>query len=296
MADDLPAGSVSLEDDAPAAPLPLPAGVAAPVGSGGPANDAPPVAGVEAEPEPDQVDGLLAALRAVRADNKGLKEKAARVDQLEQEVHAARPYVEFLRNNPGLTQQRQEPQAPPPDPAADPDALEAAQLMDFYTPDGKLDTARGAKWLKLQDGRAARTTQSTLQPMVQQTQEERAVANYRGALALKMPDGQTVNKQAFDALWVQLDRAQQADPNAVGLVALATFGAQGMMRKPGAPPVPPPAGLPVVTEGAGGTPRPAGRLSELERTIAKNRGIPEAKWQEHTKGHQAGRPMPLEDD
>ena len=99
MADEpLPAGAVSLEDDPAPAPAPGPPAEPPP----------PPVAAVpDEEPEPDQVDGLLGALRATRAENKALKQTAARVAELEQQVNQARPYVDFLRTNPGLMQARQ---------------------------------------------------------------------------------------------------------------------------------------------------------------------------------------------
>ena len=163
---------VSLEDDTTPTPVP------------GSQTAAPPVPPAEppAEVDPNSVDlkdeqqvrGLLAELSRVRGTNRDLKAKAERADQLEQYVQQKQPYITVLEQNPDLFKRPSAPPAEPPKPGADPDALEAAQLMDFYKPDGSPDTDRGAKWLALQDKRAGKLTQQAVQPFAEVDAQRRA--------------------------------------------------------------------------------------------------------------------------
>jgi hypothetical protein len=291
---------VNVEDDDDAAPAPAPEAQAAPA-------DVPPAPPEEedlTDPElardQQRVSGLLAELSRKRAENKELKVKAARVDEAEQFLAANRPYVDFLQQNPGFMQPRQPEPVPqaPAKPTEDPDALEAAKLMDFWTPDGKPDADRGRRYLELQDRRAQRITQQAMAPIETQTLQERSNQNFYKALQVKDPAGNSISETSLRALWGQVLKDPgglriTADPQAAQLLVLAALGADVMQRKPG---IAPPAKEPLVTEPSGGRNTPIVRMTATEEKVTKNLGIPAAKWADLTKNYTPGRPTVMEED
>jgi len=290
---------INVEEDAPAPVAEAPA----------PPEAAPeaPIAAAEAEDldlnaidvkDEARVRGLIGELSRKRAENRTLKTQAERAAQLEQELNQSRPYVEFLRANPHLTQARPpEPQAPP-DPKADPDAVEAARLMDFYTSDGKPDVERGARYLALQDRRAGRAAQQAMAPTVQQNLTSQAQANYTMLRGFKLPNGQALKQEIVDGIWMSAAREPNglqtlANPDSVRALALLAIGAQSL-GTPVAPAAP--HQVPVVTESAGGrATTPAQRLSGLEERTLGQRGLSAADYQKLTKDFKAGQSNVLED-
>lgn len=302
MTDD--ANLTNLEDDGPETPP------AAPVAETTPEQTPPVAATTEAdEIDPNDADllkdegrvkGLLAELARKRAENKELKTKAQRVEEIEQWAQQNRPYVEFIQQNPDFLKRQQQPQPvqEPAKPADDPDAIEAAKLMDFYTADGKPDTERGRKWLDLQDRRANKAAQAAVQPWEQQTMQERSNQNFYRVLQMQDADGNKPSEQAVRAVWSQVLQDPgglkiTSDPRAATFLALAAIGADRMTKK--APPQPP-AKEPVITEPSGGNTVHAAKLTPLEETIARARGVQPAKWQELTKGYRPGRTNVIEED
>src|SRR5262245_39408239 len=103
-----------------------------------------PVAAAPAEPppappDPDEAQAIevqggkmvpLPALKAAREETRTWKEKAAKVEALEAEAAALRPYKQFMDQHPGLLQQPAQPAAPP-DPKADPELVELARSLDY---------------------------------------------------------------------------------------------------------------------------------------------------------------------
>lgn len=285
---DGPAPGTSLESDEKPAATETPAPAPAP-----PAE--PPPAG---EPEPNAVDVggqkmvPLSALLAERTEKKALKEKAARADQLETYAREVDPYVQFIRNNPGLMAERTAQPAQQPA-QEDTEAADVAKMFDFYTPDGKPDVQRGRAHLNLVDARAAKQAQSLLQPFAQQTAEERSATNFQRALQIKDVNGNPVNPDALRAVWRQMPAEYTADPRTAGVLAAT---AAGMAVLYGKKTVQPPPNPPLVTESPGGAPRPkAAPLTELDKTIAANRGLTETKFAELTAGFRPGRSNVLED-
>jgi hypothetical protein len=280
---------------------------AAPPAAEAAATAAPPAA-TEPEPliDPDTADltdervrtGLLGEIKRLRQENRLLKPAAADAEQLRAWAHANQPYVEFLQKHPDFLAAR--PAAPPASatPTEDPDALEAAQLMDFYTADGKADIDKGRRWLALQDRRASRLAQQAVEPLAQSRTQAQAENNYRQLLGLKLPDGTLVRKDTVDAFWRRAAAEPNglqtlADPQSLAGIALMVLGAEAMSRQQ---PVAPPSREPLVTEPSGGTPGQMPRLSDLERRVVAARGgISEKEWTEKTRGFQPGRPMILED-
>lgn len=286
MADELPAGSVSLEDgpEPPvAAPAPAPAAPVAP---------APPADPVE--PEAVDVGGEqmvpLRALIAERNEKKALKERGG---QLEQYYNQTKPYVDFINQNPDLLKRPQQP-APPPEPpkTADPRAVKWAQKLSLYTPDGKLDVDTAAELLTDQADVARQQAQAAMRPHVQQTEQERSARNYQQAANAVLPNGVKPDQVALASMWRGLPANLTADPQVATILQLAAIGASVAGQRPV---VAPPPNAPLVSEPSGGQPRPAGRISELEKRVAADRGVSETKWAELGKGFTAGRSSQIED-
>src|SRR3990167_700014 len=290
MADALPPGSMDLET--PEAPAPPPEPAAEP----------------DAQPEPDAnqpaaVDAVEVAgkhyvpVAAVQDERAKRQAAETRAPQLQAQAQQNEPILALLRNNPGLLQRPEPPPAPAPNPTDDPDALEAARLMDFYTADGKPDAERGARYLALQDRRSGRVAQQAMGPLVQQSQLERANLNFQKALAIKDPAGHPINPQNLRAVWTQVQNEPNgvnilADPQAAAFVAAAAMGLQTLTTQPTVAPVLPP---PLVTEPSGGTVGRRQTVTELETRVAAERGRNVEQWAGLTKGHVAGRPNLVEE-
>lgn len=293
-----------LEDDTPeAVPDVSPAASVAPVAAA--LAPAPPPAADE-EIDPNAVDlkdearvrGLLAELSRQRGVVRDLKPKAERAAALEQEIAQARPYVDFLRSNPDLLKPR--PTTPAADPQADPEAMAAAQLYDFYTPKGEPDLVKGAAHVRMVRQEAQRIAQQTIQPYAQQSAQEKSNFNYHAVLQMKDPQGRTPSPEAVTQIWRQIlsepnGLAITADQRAAAFLAMAAFGIDRMTHKAPGDPVPR-AGPVLETEASGGHPRSRPAMSATEERIAAQRGIKPEKWQELTKGFVAGRSTILEDD
>ncbi len=175
---------------------------------------------------------------------------------------------------------------------ADEDAVEWARSLSLYKADGTPDVEAAGKLLAIAEKRADKKAQAAVQPILQQSANAKSQANFRAALSMKDRDGNTPNEQHLRALWQSMPVEYTQDEKVAGILALTAFGAAQAMGKPT---IQPPAQPPVFTEGSGGHPRTRPVMSEFELRVAKERGITPDKWTEHTKGHQPGRPMVIED-
>lgn len=275
---------VNVEDDDPTAPpAPAPAAVVPPVAVA-PATPPPD----DDEAEPDQAEGLLAALRAARAKNKDLKTQAQRAAELERENAQMRPYADLVRNNPGLLQPRA-PEAPAK-PTTDPAAEKAARLYDFYKADGSLDVDRGRAHLDLQREIAAQVAQDQVKPLATSMYTTASQRNLDVLANTPAANGVKPDRALLDQLWRSVDPSMTADPNLA--LAIHAMAAGFSKHAPAAPA--PPAGPPVVTEHAGSPPK--GRtVSALEKGVAANKGWSEEKMQKLSEGYVKGRTTQLED-
>jgi hypothetical protein len=293
---------INVEDDTPEAPV-------ASAAAGEPSPD--PVAAGAPEPDGDldlnavdvkderQAKGLIGEVSRLRATIRDLKTQAERAATLEHELNQARPYLDFVRTNPHLLQPRPAEPDRPAAPDVDPDAVEAARLMDFYKADGSPDVERGARWLALQDKRSNRVAQTTIQPLQQASLQERAQANYTMLRNFKLADGKPLRQDIVDDLWRAAAKEQNglatlANPDSVRALALLAMGAQALTQpaQPAAPAQPP-----IVTEASGGRASlPAARLSAIEERTIAQKGLSAAKYHELTKGFQPGRSNVLEED
>ena len=171
-------------------------------------------------------------------------------------------------------------------------ALQAAQMLDFYDPQGKPDVARGAQWVAMQRTIADQAAQAAVGPLQTQTAEQRADVNYSRVLQIRDAAGQTPSRASVDAAWRLMDKKDLADPQVAAVVSVIALGLDRM--RPQAPAAP--AQEPLVTESPGGAPGQVRALTPLQQRIAANRGMTAAQFTAHTKGFQPGRPTILEDD
>lgn len=287
MSDD---GLMNLEDDGPVPveETPAPAVEAAPEPPADPDEaDAVDIGGQKAVP--------LAVVKELREKVRHLSAQAQKADQLEAWQRENEPALRFLQNNRELLIQRAAPEPPAPAaPSIDPDAREAALLMDFYKADGTPDDERGAKWLALQERRAGRIAEAQMAPIKARTQMEQASANYQLARQVKDANGETPSEASLSAIWKQMPPELVADPSVAGVMAALALGLDRLNAPKRGPsvPMPPPA---LVTESSGGHPKARPSLSPLEERIAADRGVSQTKWVENTRGYQPGRAMTLED-
>lgn len=281
---------LNVEDDEPVAPAP--AEPAAPA----------PVAAAPAEPEPEggelEVGGQrmvpLAALHAERQQRQALSVRAAEADRLAAENAQLRPKAEFFDANRQIFERPVPAPVASPHLSADPDAIEAARLMDFYQADGSPDVERGAKWLALQDRRAAGRVAEAVAPMRQQTAQDQSAVNFQRALQVKDADGRTPSQESLRAVWSAMPPEYTADQRVAGILAATAMGLDRMATKTGAA-VPLPS-VPLVTESIGGAPRTRAALTPLGEKLAKDRGKTQAQWSALGDNYRAGRPTVLEDD
>lgn len=236
----------------------------------------------------------LSALLAERREAKALAEKAAKVDALEQWQRENEPALRFLQNNRDLLIQRQAPAPAPAAPAVDPDAHEAALLMDFYKPDGTPDIDKGARWLALQDRRSGRLADERVQPLVQRTQVEQGNMNFHMARNIKDASGASPSEESLRAVWSAMPPELVANQQVAGMLATLALG-MDQMKNPRRPVVAPQPTAPPFSEPSGGNPRTRPALSAFEERIAADRGVSATKWQENTRGYQPGRAATLED-
>ena len=287
MSDD---GLMNLEDDTPApvadpvAATPEPVVEAAPVADDEP--DTVEVAGQRVVP--------VSVVKELRDKVRQLTEKAGKADQLEAWQRENEPALRFLQNNRDLIVQRVAPPAPVPEPQADPDAREAALLMDFYKPDGAPDVEKGARWLALQDRRSGRLADERVQPILARTQQEQSNVNYHMARNIKDANGEMPSDESLRAVWQNMPPELTSNQQVAGMLAALALG-MDRMRTPRKVVVPPQGTPPLVTESAGGNPRTRPQMSAFEERIARERGVTPTKWAENTAGFQPGRATALED-
>lgn len=246
----------------------------------------------------------LSAVKALREELKSVKALAQKANQLESELNAARPYVDFLNKNQHLLQPKPEAPPPPPDPSTDPTLVEYARTLDLYDAAGQPDVKRAAKLREMTRAEAQAVAQAALAPMATQTNEQRAAQNLSHIMATaKDANGQALEEQyltaAVRSVTGQVPRDQAvkilADPQVANLLALTALGLQASHKKgtPAAavPAVPAP-GPVLETERPGGSAQV--QMTEESRRLMRSAGISEKQWTESAKKYVPGRANVLE--
>jgi hypothetical protein len=200
----------------------------------------------------------VGALKAVREELKALKPQAQRAAELEAEIAASRPYVEFLKANPQLLQPQQpaQPQTPP---AEDPALIEYAKTLDLYTQDGRPDTTRAAKLRDMTRQEAQAIAQQAVAPYQEQTHATAAAQNLQWMTTLvdanKRPLQEKYVIETVRSVYGNMSKSDAikilADPNVAQLLAYTALGRQAA-SEPYQPAPAPPSAPPLHVESAGG--------------------------------------------
>lgn len=249
----------------------------------------------EPEPDDDTTTVPLSALKAVRLENKTLKERASQADTYAQQVAQLQGQLQGYQQ---VTEQlKRAPAVPAPTaPVVDQTAVEFARGLDLYRQNehGQAvpDTDKAQQILGIMRNMANAEIAKAVKPMREQSAQERSAANYQWALQQKMPNGQSVDPKIVTDMWRSFPADYTANPNIAHTLVLTAIGAQAMQQPGTTAPKP---GQPIHTEGVGGMPRPRPALSQIEQNVAKERGVDANKWADLTKGFQPGRANVLED-
>jgi hypothetical protein len=290
---ELPAGTVSLEEDTTAAP---------PVEQPPPQQTAQPPATTE-DADPDgTIEGSggvkfvpLSALAAARqqareakAEAAAVKDKAARLDQIAGEWQAAQPILEKAR-------QMVQAQPPPPKPAgplSEEQAVEHAKLLDLYDDSGKPDTGRAQRIASVYAGISAQQAQSQVAPLMQHTAQGQSRANFEQAANFKGQQGLQVDRTILEQVWQSVPPEMSAQPNVASVLyrqAIAEMVLQGKL-KPGQVAPPPP----VETASLGGGNHAGSPLSSIDHQFRTAADMSEKDFTATREKYQAGRVNSLE--
>ena len=278
--------AVNLEDDGPeTVPSPAPAEPETVAAEATPEGETPP----DVEVEGQKFVPLPALIKEREKAARETAELRQQLEYLTAQQQAQQPFIDFLKQNPHLTQPRPEPAAKAED---DPRAVEMAQRLALFRPDGSLDVDAGARTLGLMRTVAEETTQRYVAPIQQVTEQTKSAENYHRVLAqAKTKAGRTPNPAALQTLWQSLPPALTADPQTANLLGILAFGMEAVSQ--GETPTAPPPVVP--TEGSGGLPQSRPAVSALGAKIAADRGRTEKQWAENSKGFRPSRSSVLED-
>ena len=253
------------------------------------------------EPEPEGVVELqgqkvvpLAALTAerervrthtekkIRDELEPFKQRAAAADQLQADLTALQPHIDYLKKHPEVMQQDHEPKVPD---VSDDEAEKEARDLELYTPTG-LDLGRAkriiAKRRAETKAAAAEAATAAVQPMLQTNAVQAARQNFVWAASQRDANGNAlIDPQYLAEIWAQCPAELTANPEAARTILEAAIGratVQGKRPQHGSEPL--------FTEPSGGRPGSGYTMSEPERKIAKNVGLSDKQWAESAKSYQ----------
>lgn len=268
----------------------------------------PPVAPPAEEPIPEAVEVApgqhMVPVGVIKAMREEMRHRPKQEDyaRLQAELEAARPYVDFIKSNPGLTQPA--PVAPPaPVPIGDdPELITLAKTLELYdAATGQPDVKRAEVIRGMTRKQAEAITEERLAPVQERTHEQAAAANLQQVMAsFRDADGRPLDAAVFQetvkGVVAQMSKADAlkllADPRVVQVLAQNAIGAQAMQRK-SAPPAP--AAPPLYVEGAGGGQgQPV--MSEGSKRLARLTGRTEKDWVAAASRYVPGKPNSLETD
>lgn len=238
--------------------------------------------------------GARGELRELKAKLATATEGSAKAQQLEQQIQQLNQHVQTLSAkaqayDAALAAQQQRPQETAPE--DDAEAIELAQVLDLYTPEGKPDVAKARKAMGIVDKRAESKAQQHVAPLAHHTVTQQSQIMLARAKNTTAPNGAKADPQMLEAIWSRLDPQLTATQEGAKQAWVAALGYSAAMAQQGKQPeqrprtatgqfasqqeIPPP----LHTEKAGGkdTP-PSMALSEQEREYCKREGITEAEY------------------
>lgn len=243
----------------------------------------------------------LDVLKSVRQEMKALKQRVQTTDQLQAVLSEYEPYMQFLREHPQVLEQRATASvatADKPSPTADPELVELARSLDYFTAKGEPDIERAAKHAEIIERRARQVAEKMMAPLAQTSAQERSAANYTRALTTRAPDGRSPRPETLTWMWRNLPAAYTADPAVSQILPALALGLDLLGGQQSLPPAPaPPGSPPLVTEPSRGVPRATSGspLSEIEQRVIGRGTINEQRYRELTANYKQGRPTILEE-
>src|SRR5688572_33084366 len=298
---EIPAGSMSLEDDTPLSEVVTPP---EPVET-----PAPPVQAAEDEPEGTIVNpggeklvplGALAGARekarqaneareALEAELATLRPKAALADQIKGEWDAVQPMIQSVRNG---TYQPAKPAEKPAGPLSEQEAVEYAKDLDLYKADGTPDVARAQRLAARQEALAARSAQALVAPLHQQSAQQQSAANLATVSTWKDPTGAQVDQGILREVWNLMPAEMTAQPNIARVMYSVALGEMMLRGKHKIPTQPPPP--PLQTESLGGGNTARAELSNQERGFIEAVGMKAKEYEETSARFKPGERNSLE--
>lgn len=238
--------------------------------------------------------GARGELKELKAQLKQATEGSAKAQQLADQIQQMQGHLQQLSAKAQAydaavaAQQSQRQPEPVED---DSEAIELAQDLDLYTPEGKPNVEKARKILARMDKRAESHARKAVSPLAQHTVSQQSQIMLARAKATTAPNGQKPDPAILDAIWQRLDPALTATPDgakqafaaAMGYTALtaqaqpagakpqAQRGADGKFAKADIPD-------PLYTEKAGGKDSPHVALSDGEKKYLKEVGMSEADY------------------
>ncbi len=302
---DLPAGSISLEDE-PAI-----------VGLGQPDPAAPEPAAPDDDTVPDgTIEGTggvqFAPVKAVIAERTQRKEaqrerdalkeqltaaqqKAQRYDELAGYVEQARPIIEAVRSRPDLVEQARHPrQESAPKPLSEAEAVDYAKDLDLYKPDGTPDVDRAQRLAQRQELLAQRSAQQAIAPFQANDAQRASHTMKQQILAYKDSNGHTVDAAILNDLWAGVPAELSAKPEVAGVLYQMALGATvaAGKYKGTQPPGPPP---PLQTESLGSRGGVPKDLDVFGQKFAKAADIKPSEFAKASGRYVPGQTNSLED-
>lgn len=203
-----------------------------------------------------------AALEAKEAELAQYREKASKLDAIQQEWNAVQPLIQQVRNG---TYQPPAPVQKPAGPLSPQEAVEYAKDLDLYKADGTPDVDRAQRLASRQEAIAQRQTQAAIAPFQQQTAQQQSATLFEQAAGWKDKAGATVDRETLRQVWAMVPPEVSSQPNVASVlyrVAVAESMMQGKYK--GAPTPPPPV---VPTESLGGGIPGRSELSTVEKNF-----------------------------
>lgn len=301
MSDDLPAGTVSLEDvsaastdtPAPVEHTPEPEQVAQPAAPEQPAvvEASEDSYVVQAEGRPVDIGKIVAAERRRTAEKyEPFRQQAA---QLAAEVQ----------------QLRQQLQPPAPEPpkvpeVSDEEAAAEAKDLQLYTADSQPDikTAKRIIIKRRQEALqvAEDVSRRTLAPLQKNQAQEAAAQNFIVAVTAKDAEGNPLfatraEQEQFAQFWASQPHELTADRDAAETFLDAYWGRKARTTKRTAPTPVAARPAPILTESPGGANAPAYQMSDMEKRAARASGISQKDFAERAKSFAPDRTIILGD-
>jgi len=301
MSDELPAGTLSLEEPTIVGAVSDPQTAPEPVADD---DDATPEGTIEGSGGVKFVP--LSAVIAERTKGKESKAEAARLkgelesvkakaeewDKLRPAVQAAMPLIEKVKGRADILAMLDKPpqQQAAPQPLSMDEAVEYAKDMDLYKPDGTPDVDRAQRLAARQEAIAARQAARAVAPF-QANDAQRASEGLKSQfLGAKDAAGQTVDPGALESIWSIVPPELSAKPEVAQILYLAAKGMAAHAGK-GAPAKQNPA---LVTESLGGGRAPAKELSDVELSFARVTGVSPSDFKKTASAFKPGAVNSLE--